>query len=212
MNKIQELEKYDGKWLEAFFIENPKLKKIDLGTYLAHIFSWKPSSGPGIVTRMISGDRTIKASEASAIMSFFSKPPMNQEQKDQKTIIVPDYHAPMTSAQTPNIWEIPSDLIPLESQNKNLALVLVRGDSMTPDIKEGDRVIIDIDDKTPSPAGIFALDDGAGGTVIKRLEILFQQDQKSIRIISSNPHYSPYEVKADQITIIGRVILRIGRV
>ena len=203
MNKIQELEKYDGKWLEGLFLKNPTRKKKELGLYLCDVFGIEKSYASGIITRMIANQRSIKANESEAIKKFFDEKP--EKEKNKETIEVPRYDKNIDQC-----WELPSDLIPAAFRNKNLVIIPVQGDSMSPEINDGDHVVVDMDENDPSPAGIFVLDNG-GGIAIKRLEGLFHQDQKSIRISSSNPHYSPYEVKADQITIIGRVILRIGR-
>lgn len=211
MNKKQSPNNYDGKWLEGLFLKNPTRKKKELGLYLCEVFAIEKSYASGIITRMIANARSIKAREAEAIINFFGEKP--EREKNKETIKTPlfDKEKLCLEKNTDQCWELPSGLIPASFQNKNLVIVPVQGDSMSPDLNDGDHVVVDMDENDPSPAGIFVLDNG-GGIAIKRLEGLFHQDQKSIRISSSNPHYSPYEVKADQITIIGRVILRIGRI
>jgi phage repressor protein C with HTH and peptisase S24 domain len=43
------------------------------------------------------------------------------------------------------------------------------------------------------------------GLVVKRLEHVPMSDPPRVRIISDNPHYTPYECTADEINIVGRV-------
>jgi phage repressor protein C with HTH and peptisase S24 domain len=78
----------------------------------------------------------------------------------------------------------------------------VRGDSMLPTLAEGDVVLINLKERSPSPPGIFVLFDGLG-LVVKRLEKL---DDKKIRILSDNSNYAPYNLNMDEIHIIGRVV------
>lgn len=90
---------------------------------------------------------------------------------------------------------------------KDLALVEVRGDSMEPTLSSGDRVMIDTTDRNVSQPGIFVLWDG-DGTVIKRLERVYDSEENTIALISDNKRHSRYEIPAhsDRIKIVGRVI------
>jgi phage repressor protein C with HTH and peptisase S24 domain len=58
--------------------------------------------------------------------------------------------------------------------------------------------------KTPSPPGIFVLNDGLG-LIAKRVEIVPQSEPLKLRIISDNPRYQPYEIAADQANMVGRI-------
>jgi len=86
-----------------------------------------------------------------------------------------------------------------------LVAVEVRGDSMEPTLRSGDRVIVDTNDRLPSPAGIFVLWDGIG-TVIKRVEHVQGSDPTVFRIISDNTLHRPYELPAEEANVVGRVI------
>ncbi|MDI6029531.1 S24 family peptidase [Corticibacterium sp. UT-5YL-CI-8] len=75
----------------------------------------------------------------------------------------------------------------------------------------GDRVIIDTDDKQPSPPGHFAVYDGLG-FVIKQVDVVRDTDPLRLRLTSQNPAYAPYEVSEDEgFFIVGRVKGRISR-
>ena len=43
------------------------------------------------------------------------------------------------------------------------------------------------------------------GLVAKRLEHVPLSDLPRLRIISDNPHYTPYECTAEEINVIGRI-------
>ncbi len=86
-----------------------------------------------------------------------------------------------------------------------LVAVEVRGDSMEPTLRSGDRVIVDTHDRLPSPAGIFVLWDGLG-TVIKRVEHIQGSDPTTFHIISDNSLHRSYELRAEEANIVGRVI------
>ena len=87
----------------------------------------------------------------------------------------------------------------------NLRLVTVRGTSMSPELEDGDTILIDLGQQHPRPSGIFVLDDGYG-LIVKRLEFVPHHDEARVRIISSNPAFVPYRRKYADIRIIGRVI------
>lgn len=93
----------------------------------------------------------------------------------------------------------------LRLRANGLKLIRVRGDSMQPTLESGDVVMIDTHQTTPNPTGIFVLHDGFG-LVAKRLERLAGGDLPSVRIISDNTRYAPYERSAEEIRIIGRVV------
>jgi len=84
-------------------------------------------------------------------------------------------------------------------------ILAVRGDSMEPRLWAGQRVMVDIEDKTPSPPGIFVVWDGLG-LVIKRVEVVPGSDPLRVRIMSANPAYAPYERTLEEAHINGRVI------
>lgn len=77
---------------------------------------------------------------------------------------------------------------------------------MEPTLEAGDRVMVDLSDRRPSPDGLFALWDGIG-VVVKRLEHIPYSDPTRFRIISDNTErHNSYERNGDEINVIGRVI------
>ena len=85
-----------------------------------------------------------------------------------------------------------------------LRVMAVQGDSMLPTLNDGDTILVDLNQRNPSPPGVFVLHDGMG-LVAKRLEHVPMSEPPRVRIISDNARYSPYECTAEEVNIIGRV-------
>jgi transcriptional regulator with XRE-family HTH domain len=103
-------------------------------------------------------------------------------------------------------WSMPEDLVRAHTTpSRRLALIRVEGNSMEPDFHPGERVLVDLSRRKPSPPGEFVIWDGMG-LVLKRVELVPGSEPKRIRLISINPGYTPYEVELDEHTIVARVI------
>ncbi|WP_419905068.1 XRE family transcriptional regulator [Kiloniella sp.] len=104
-------------------------------------------------------------------------------------------------------WFLPSDYLRSELSVSPAAarIIEVQGDSMTPTLHSGDRVMIDTNDQRPTPPGIFALWDGIG-VVVKRLEHVPNSDPALLRISSDNANHNEYQRTFDEVNIIGRII------
>lgn len=84
-------------------------------------------------------------------------------------------------------------------------IIPVRGTSMEPELWSGQRVMVDIEDKTPSPPGIFVVWDGLG-LVLKYVEVIANSDPVRVRISSAHQAFKPYERNLEEAYINGRVI------
>lgn len=83
----------------------------------------------------------------------------------------------------------------------------VRGDSNVPTLMPGEPVMIDGQDRRPSPPGLFLCWDGLG-MVMKRIEFVPNSLPPKVLIKSDNPRYETYERLLEEITIYGRIIGR----
>jgi phage repressor protein C with HTH and peptisase S24 domain len=103
-------------------------------------------------------------------------------------------------------WHLPRTLLErdLRVREGDVRLMSVRGDSMLPTLSEGDRILVDITHKAPSPPGIFVLWDGAG-LVAKRVEVV-PGEAARIRLHSDNTLYSAYDCTLEEVHIVGRVV------
>ena len=92
----------------------------------------------------------------------------------------------------------------LKAAPSMLRVMTVQGDSMIPTLEDGDVILVDLNQRSPNPPGVFVLHDGIG-LVAKRLEHIPLSDPPRVRIISDNLRYNTYDGTADEVNIIGRV-------
>lgn len=101
---------------------------------------------------------------------------------------------------------VPRVLIEHELRGKasDFLLINVRGDSMEPDFRHGDQLLVDRRDKSPAQPGPFAVWDGEWGEyVVKNVE---RVGEGRVRMFSSNAKYSPVEVQHEETRIVGRPV------
>lgn len=104
-------------------------------------------------------------------------------------------------------WQLPSDWVRgyTAAAPAELCVITVTGDAMEPTLQPGQRVLVDIGDRKPSPAGIFAVWDGVG-LVIKRVQMLPHSGPPRVWLTSDNATYQPYECALEEVAIRGRII------
>lgn len=106
-------------------------------------------------------------------------------------------------------WSIPPAALGLNpAALSGLEVREVIGDAMVPDLRSGDYTVVNTGDIVPSPAGLFMIHDGHG-LQIRRIESIAP---KRLRVSASNPAYPPFEAAPDDVTIYGRIVLKIGRI
>lgn len=87
----------------------------------------------------------------------------------------------------------------------DLITIEVKGDSMSPTLESGDRIMINRNDKNPASGGVFAIHDG-DVLVVKRVERIPATNPVRLKLISDNPNHGVYEVPAGETNILGRVV------
>lgn len=104
-------------------------------------------------------------------------------------------------------WMFPDPVIRHEfrARPETLHIITIDGDSMEPLLSTGDRILVDTNQRVPSPPGIFVIWDGMG-LVAKRVEHVPHSDPPKVIIKSVNPEYQTYEREAEEVKIVGRVI------
>jgi phage repressor protein C with HTH and peptisase S24 domain len=109
-------------------------------------------------------------------------------------------------------WVFPSAFLrhELHAQPGAIIVLEVVGDSMSPTLESGDRVIIDTVHARPVPDGVYVIDEG-DGPLVKRLQLIRRSEPPEIRIISDNKHHEAYTLRADDVRIIGRVTGRVSK-
>ena len=109
-------------------------------------------------------------------------------------------------------WVFPSAFLrhELHVQPGGIMVLEVVGDSMSPTLETGDRVIVDTSHSRPTPDGIYVIEEG-DGPMVKRLQLVRRSEPAEVRIISDNSHHETYTLRLDDIRIIGRVSGRVSR-
>jgi phage repressor protein C with HTH and peptisase S24 domain len=105
-------------------------------------------------------------------------------------------------------WVFPPSFVrdQLHTTAARLLVLNAHGDSMTPTIMSGDRVIVDTGHGTPTPDGLYAIRDGFGRIVVKRLQLLNSARPTRVKIISDNPNHATEEVPLGELEIVGKVL------
>lgn len=112
-------------------------------------------------------------------------------------------------------WGIPKPFLrdALNVRPDRVHMLPIKGDSMVDTLFDGDRVLIDLDDRDVSQGGIFAVRDDLGTVIIKQVELVRGSDPVKILCTSRNVRYRPFELELGQgsAEILGRVACRITR-
>lgn len=93
----------------------------------------------------------------------------------------------------------------LRASPDRLLAMVAEGNSMEPDFKGGDQILVDTRRTTLAQPGAFCLWD-SDGHVVKFVEKVAGSEPTRIRLISANPLYEPVERLLDEVNIIGRVV------
>ena len=89
--------------------------------------------------------------------------------------------------------------------SSRIRIIPVKGNSMEPRLWPGQRVMVDIEDQTPSPPGVFVIWDGLA-LVLKYVEVVPNSEPLRVRISSANKDFMAYERTLDEAHINGRVV------
>lgn len=110
-------------------------------------------------------------------------------------------------------WLIPDAFFrhELQASPSGSIFMAVIGDSMTPTLYPGNRIIVDTKQSSFGADGIYVFDDGDGEPRVKRLsKVLFSQPP-AVTILSDNPAHPPQNALLENVRIIGRVVGQVSR-
>ena len=107
-------------------------------------------------------------------------------------------------------WRLPEAMVRHEGDAapEALRILRVRGNSMEPELREGDRIVVDTARRVPAPGELFVLWDGTG-LVVKRVEALTAEG--ALRLASAHPDYPAYERPADEVHVVGKILWKVTR-
>ena len=158
---------------------------------------------------IISGEGSLEQGALCAASS-----PIASQALDQELVMIPRVKARLsagngsleTSGEVVGRYAFRGDYIRTKGNPKAMVLMDVSGDSMAPEIKDGDMVLIDQNQTDVIAGSIFAIgiDDDV---VVKYVERI----PGKLVLRSKNPEFSPIEVDlrgdlGDSVRIIGRVL------
>ena len=108
-------------------------------------------------------------------------------------------------------WYLPEAMLRHEggARPEDLRILRVRGGSMEPQLREGDRLLVDLARRTPATGEMAVLWDGTG-LVVKRVEIV--SDEEPPRLLSANPDYPAYTCLAEEAHVAGKVLWTLRKV
>ena len=124
------------------------------------------------------------------------------------TIDIEDAEAPGTTIPMERpIFELafPEDWLSSMTSAKedDLVVIRARGDSMQPTISDGDMMLIDRTKKNVNTDGLFVL---RYEDVLRVKRIDRNPSTGALLVKSDNPVYQPFEVRRDDLDVVGRVI------
>jgi phage repressor protein C with HTH and peptisase S24 domain len=93
----------------------------------------------------------------------------------------------------------------LRARPETLLAMMAEGNSMEPDFRGGDQILVDTRRTSLAQPGAFCLWDG-DGHVIKYLERVPDSEPPRVRVVSANGIYEPRERLLDEINLVGRVV------
>ncbi|HEX3954752.1 MAG TPA: hypothetical protein VHW90_14340 [Stellaceae bacterium] len=93
----------------------------------------------------------------------------------------------------------------LQGEPENFWWAEMAGGAMAPNLAEGDEVLIDRRVALPVQPAIFAVDEGLG-PVAKWVEYIPGSEPPRYRLGAADRRFAPYDLAADDIRIIGRVV------
>ena len=93
----------------------------------------------------------------------------------------------------------------------DLRILRARGNSMEPELREGDRLMVDVARRIPATGEMFVLWDGSR-LVVKRIEHVQDADPPRLRLKSTNPDYDDYTCDPEEAHVVGKVLWTVRRV
>jgi SOS-response transcriptional repressor LexA len=123
---------------------------------------------------------------------------------------------PSSPESVRSTWSMPTEhLRELGVPLSGLYLVRARDDSMArPDgggISPGDLLLVNTNDCHPSPAGIFAIDDGFG-LAVRRAAFIPYSEPPRVEVRPDNPTQATHDLPAEKVRILGRCAWVGGRI
>jgi len=199
----------DSQWLKAQFSIHQDKSKTDLAARLG--------LEPSAISKILSGGRQIKAPEYMIMREFFGMPSDGASAVDRgphSYTIKPLENSMKESAdEAGQEWIIPSGILSARTSAPpdQIRIFTVRETAMEPDFRQGEHVLVDVSDMTPTPPGVFVISDGFG-QMIRHCTFVPLKKPPVIQVSAKSKSFEAQILKPDEFTIIGRVIAKLQMV
>lgn len=151
-------------------------------------------------------DKKLRDMEQNLLMNKPDSSTLKFDELDLKGVTGNSLSLSEESHAIAGFWSLPGSLVKEKiATPESIRILQVTGDSMQPELYPGDRVMVNLADRTPSPPGLFVIWDGMG-FVVKRCMFAPQSSPQKIRLMSANKLYPDYELTLKESRIQGRVI------
>lgn len=193
-------------WLKAQFGLHPDKTKADLAKYLG--------LSPPAVSKIMSGQRQIKAQEYIQMRRFFGLP--SEEKSTAGRNAGDAYHighlglAEKDAGDDGKSWVMPASLFKArtDAPPEKIKIFAVQEQAMAPDFMPGEQVLVNLADTRPSPPGMFIVSDGMG-YIIRQCEYVPHSQPPQIKLSAVSEKYKPYTLPLSEAQIIGRIIAKL---
>lgn len=202
--KIGQIREQEGLSRRAFGellgVAESKIQKIEIGAQRAdHEFLSILSQSLAIDMNWLLGETSKPPLNADTTNEFINVPRLAVEASAGNGTAV-ESESETHSYAFSRKWLTKRGLAP-----NHLSVISVRGDSMEPDLNDGDLILIDRADTTLADGKIYAVQ-YSNNLFVKRIQYI---PGDTVRLGSSNALYSPIEIttpEADGVHVVGRVV------
>lgn len=177
-----------------------------------------------IINRLLSGDQRVTINHIEQLCNYLNEPPSkvlaafgvdfgdknktwladasDEDDMRNNRVTIEDHDGEVS-------WSIPSRVAGEAGANSLSACVMVRviDDNMSPTLHNGDYLIVDKSAYDPRP-GIYAINHG-GHVLIRRLDPVIGTDLIRVK---SDKDAEAHEIKADKLSVFGKVVWRAGKI
>lgn len=200
----------DRDWLKAQFRLNPDKTKAGLAKALG--------LEPPAISKILSGQRQIKAGEYVGMRRFFGYPEENPERgrapaSPHNYTLKPlpsGFGEKKTETGSDDAWVMPASVISKKTSSSpdQIRIFSIQENAMVPDFMPGEQVLVDLSRTSPSPAGVFVVSDGMSH-IVRQCEYVPHSDPPEVRFSARNSKYEAYTLPLEKAQIIGRVIAKL---
>jgi transcriptional regulator with XRE-family HTH domain len=192
-------------WLRAQFTVHPDKNKAELARALG--------LEPPAISKILSGMRQIKAHEYLMMRRFFGLPV-----DGEKAISPPAYAGAHTGALhdsgdlLPPEWDIPAAIQPARQQPQQDTahnIFTVTDHFMEPAFTRDETVLIDPQDRTPTPSGTFVVSDRFSH-MVRLCEMVPGSNPPEVNVMAADKSFQTQTLKLGDFEILGRVVGKVS--